>query len=146
MSQIQKNIDQIINEEIYKPISSRQKRKNNYFYSDKTKISLFDDSLYIKEKLNTIQTKNNLKKNENNNNIIELTSRYNYQDFLNKNNSKNNIYIKKNIPILPHRCDSDRELNKDFLSKLINTQRAHSNSRNNNNKNLLNYKDFHYKM
>ena len=145
MSQIQKNIDQIINEEIYKPISSRQKRKNNYFYSDKTKISLFDDSLYIKEKLNTIQTKNNLIKNQNNNNIIELTSRYNYQasvDYLNKNNSKNNIYIKKSIHILPHRCNSDRELNKDFLSKLINTQRAHSNSRNNNNKNLLNYKDY----
>ena len=145
MSQIQKNIDQIINEEIYKPISSRQKRKNNYFYSDKTKISLFDDSLYIKEKLNAIETKNNLIKNQNNNNIIELTSRYNYQasvDFLNKNNSKNNIYIKKSIHILPHRCNSDRELNKDFLSKLINSQRAHSNSRNNNNKNLLNYKDY----
>ena len=141
MSQINKNFDQIINEEINKPITSRQKRKNNYFYSDKTKFSLYNNPLNIKTELNPYETKINLTKNENSSNIIELTSNYNYQtsiDILNKNNSHKNIYIKKNN----QRQNLDRELNKNILSKLINTERSYSNNRNNNNKNILNYKDF----
>ena len=79
MSQINKNFDQIINEEINKPITSRQKRKNNYFYSDKTKFSLYNNPLNIKTELNPYETKINLTKNENSSNIIELTSNYNAQ-------------------------------------------------------------------
>jgi len=140
MSQIKKNFDQIINEDISKPISSRQKRKKNYYYSDKTKISLYNNPLNIKTELNPYETKSNLAKNENNSNIIELTSHYYYQstiDLLNKNNSQKNIYIKKNT----QRQNTDLELNKNFLSKLINTERSYSNNRNNNNTKILNYKD-----
>ena len=141
MSEIQNNFGQIINEEMSKPISSRQKRKNNYFYSDKTKFSLYNNPLNIKTQFNPNESKNYLTKNETSFNIIELNSHYNYQtsiDLLNKTNSQKNIYIKKNT----QRHNSDQDLNKNFLSKIINTQRTHSNSRNNNNKNLLKYKDF----
>ena len=141
MSEIQNNFGQIIKEEMNKPISSRQKRKNNYFYSDKTKFSLYNNPLNIKTQFNPNESKNYLTKNETSFNIIELNSHYNYQtsiDLLNKNNSQKNIYIKKNT----QRHNSDQDLNKNFLSKIINTQRTHSNSRNNNNKNLLKYKDF----
>ena len=141
MSEIQNNFGQIIKEEMSKPISSRQKRKNNYFYSDKTKFSLYNNPLNIKTQFNPNESKNYLTKNETSFNIIELNSHYNYQtsiDLLNKTNSQKNIYIKKNT----QRHNSDQDLNKNFLSKIINTQRTHSNSRNNNNKNLLKYKDF----
>ena len=64
--------------------------------------------------------------------------------FLSNNNSQKNIYIKKNIIISPHRCNSnsEREFNKIFLSKFSNTQRAFSNSRNNNKKGVMDYKDY----
>ena len=138
MSQINKNFDQIINEEINKPISSRQKRKNNYFYSDKTKFSIYNNPLNIKTELNPYETKNYLTKNDNSSNIIELTSHHNYQtsiDSLNKNNSQKNIYIKKNTK----RQNSDRDLNKNFLTKLIKTERENNRKKN---KSLLNYNDF----
>ena len=138
MSQINKNFEQIINEEINKPISSRQKRKNNYFYSDKTKFSIYNNPLNIKTELNPYETKNYLTKNDNSSNIIELTSHHNYQtsiDSLNKNNSQKNIYIKKNTK----RQNSDRDLNKNFLTKLIKTERENNRKKN---KSLLNYNDF----
>ena len=145
MSQKQYNFDQLLKDEINKPISFIHKRKNNLFQSNKIKIPLYNNPLYIKTELNQIEGKNYSTQYDNN--IIEITSHHNYPtqiDFLNNNNSQKNIYIKKNITISPHRCNSnsEREFNKIFLSKFSNTQRAFSNSRNNNKKGLMNYKDY----
>ena len=62
-------------------------------------------------------------------------------DFLNKNESQKNIYVKKNMYISPQRCNSDRELNNNFFHpKLSNYHKIFSDGRNiikNNNYNRI---------
>ena len=145
MSQKKYNFDQLLKDEINKPVTIINKRKNNLFQSNKIKIPLYNNPLYIKTEMNQIEGKNYSTQYDNN--IIEINSHHNYPtqiDFLSNNNSQKNIYIKKNIIISPHRCNSnsDKEFNKIFLSKFSSTQRAFSNSRNNNKKGLMDYKDY----
>ena len=135
MSLKRSNLERIIvQEEVKKPISFRHKRKdNNYTNSEKIKIPLYNNPLYIKTETNPIENTNYETQNENK--IIDLTYNQNFHNkkvLLNKNNSQKNIYVKKNIRLSPQRCNSERELNNNFfLSKINNTYQTYSNSINN---------------
>ena len=129
MSNKEKNSDRLISkEELKKSISSRYNKKvNNDINSEKRRIPLYNNPLYIKTETNQKENINYLTQNENNN--IGLTN--------NQNNSRKHIYYKKNNFVSPQRCNSERDLNIQFLSKVNNTHQAFSTSRNN-----LRYKNY----
>ena len=123
MSKKEKISDRIISkEETKKSISHRyNKNNNNNINSEKRRIPLYNNPLYIKTEINQSENLNYLTQNFNKN--IDLA--------YNQNNSKKNIYYKKNNFISPQRTNSERVLNNQFISNLSNTQQAFSTSRNN---------------
>ena len=133
----------IVQEEIKNPISFRYKRKNNNINnSEKNRIPIYNNPFYIKTDINQSENTNLLIPNDNNN----ICMKHNYIfsnniDFLNKNESQKNIYVKKNMHISPQRCNSDRELNNNFFHpKLSNYHMIFSDGRNiikNNNYNRI---------
>ena len=133
----------IVQEEIKNPISFRYKRKNNNINnSEKNRIPIYNNPFYIKTDINQNENTNFLIPNENNN--IGMKHKHifsNNIDFLNKNDSQKNIYVKKNMHISPQRCNSDRELNNNFFHpKLSNYHKIFSDGRNiikNNNYNRI---------
>ena len=139
----------IVQEEIKNPISFRYKRKNNNINnSDKNTNPINNKPFYIKTDLNQIENINFLISNENNNIGIAHKHNFSYNiDFLNKNDSQKNIYVKKNMHISPQRCNSDRVLNNNFFHpKSSNYHQIFSFSRNNiKNKNFNRIKIFNDK-
>ena len=139
----------IVQEEIKNPISFRYKRKNkNINNSDKNTNPINNKPFYIKTDLNQIENTNFLISNENNNIGIAHKHNFSYNiDFLNKNDSQKNIYVKKNMHISPQRCNSDRILNNNFFHpKSSNYHQIFSFSRNNiKNKNFNRIKIFNDK-
>ena len=123
MSKREKISDRIISkEETKKSISHRyNKNNNNNINSEKRRIPLYNNPLYISTEINQRENLNYLTQNFNKN--IGLA--------YNQNNSKKNIYYKKNNFISPQRTNSERVLNNQFISNLSNTQQAFSTSRNN---------------
>ena len=122
MSKKEKISDRIISkEETKKSISHRYDKNNNNINSEKRRIPLYNNPLYIKTEINQSENLNYLTQNFNKN--IDLA--------YNQNNSKKNIYYKKNNFISPQRTNSERVLNNQFISNLSNTQQAFSTSRNN---------------
>ena len=105
---------------------------NNYSHSEKIKIPLYNNLLYIETELNDNENEKYKYLTRNNEKYLtELTSYHNLltQKYINdlKTKQPKNIYIKKNIIISPERSNSETDFKKIFQTKLSNTQRSHNN-------------------
>ena len=100
---------------------------NNYSHSEKIKIPLYNNLLYIETELNDNENEKYKYLTRNNEKYLtELTSYHNLltQKYINdlKTKQPKNIYIKKNIIISPERSNSETDFKKIFQTKLSNTQ------------------------
>lgn len=115
--------------------SQHNMNNNNYSHSEKIKIPLYNNLLYIETELNDNENEKYKYLTRNNEKYLtELTSYHNLltQKYINdlKTKQPKNIYIKKNIIISPERSNSETDFKKIFQTKLSNTQRSHNNIRN----------------
>ena len=112
--------------------SHHNMNNNNYSHSEKIKIPLYNNLLYIETELNDNENEKYKYLTRNNEKYLtELTSYHNLltQKYINdlKTKQPKNIYIKKNIIISPERSNSETDFKKIFQTKLSNTQRSHNN-------------------
>ena len=112
--------------------SQHNMNNNNYSHSEKIKIPLYNNLLYIETELNDNENEKYKYLTRNNEKYLtELTSYHNLltQKYINdlKTKQPKNIYIKKNIIISPERSNSETDFKKIFQTKLSNTQRSHNN-------------------
>ena len=115
--------------------SQHNMNNNNYSHSEKIKIPLYNNLLYIETELNDNENEKYKYLTRNNEKYLtELTSYHNLltQKYINdlKTKQPKNIYIKKNIIISPERSNSETDFKKIFQTKLSNTQRSHNNIKN----------------
>ena len=115
--------------------SQHNMNNNNYSHSEKIKIPLYNNLLYIETELNDNENEKYKYLTRNNEKYLtELTSYHNLltQKYINdlKTKQPKNVYIKKNIIISPERSNSETDFKKIFQTKLSNTQRSHNNIRN----------------
>ena len=115
--------------------SQHNMNNNNYSHSEKIKIPLYNNLLYIETELNDNENEKYKYLTRNNEKYLtELTSYHNLltQKYINdlKTKQPKNIYIKKNIIISPERSNSETDFKKIFQTKLSNTQRSYNNIRN----------------
>ena len=112
--------------------SQHNMNNNNYSHSEKIKIPLYNNLLYIETELNDNENEKYKYLTRNNEKYLtELTSYHNLltQKYINdlKTKQPKNVYIKKNIIISPERSNSETDFKKIFQTKLSNTQRSHNN-------------------
>ncbi len=115
--------------------SQHNMNNNNYSHSEKIKIPLYNNLLYIETELNDNENEKYKYLTRNNEKYLtELTSYHNLltQKYINdlKTKQPKNVYIKKNIIISPERSNSETDFKKIFQTKLSNTQRSHNNIKN----------------